>query len=185
MQLEDAEDLDSFFIKGQELLTKLQKVGKAVSETLCNALVLNALPMMYDSFVIQESLNAAANFTELRKRLQNLHESTAQKHKRQSGSVALAVKCDFKKEAKKGHQFVSGIPGHFGQDCRRKETAQCSKCGEKGQLDKACKRQRDRGKHGSVAMGPTLASTDEEYRAVLTQWKTAGMLVDTVVVKIT
>ena len=27
-------------------------------------------------------------------------------------------------------------------------------------------------------MGPTLASPDEEYWAALTQWKTAGMLVD-------
>ena len=40
------------------------------------------------------------------------------------------------------------------------------------------KRQRDGGKHESVAMGPTLASPDEEYWAALTQWKTAGMLVD-------
>ena len=63
-------------------------------------------------------------------------------------------------------------------DCGRKETAQCSKCGEKGHLDRAGKRQRDGGKQESVAMGPTLASPDEEYRAALTQWKTASMLVD-------
>ena len=63
-------------------------------------------------------------------------------HKGQSGSVALAVKRDFKKGPKKGNCFVSGIPGHFAKDCR-KETAHCSKCGEKGHLDRACKRQRD------------------------------------------
>ena len=63
-------------------------------------------------------------------------------------------------------------------DCRRKETAQCSKCDEKGHLDRACKRQRDGGKHEAVAMGPTLASPHEEYWAALTQWRTAGMLVD-------
>ena len=51
-------------------------------------------------------------------------------------------------------------------------------CGEKSHLDKACKRQRDGGKKESVAMGPILASLDEEYWATLTQWKTAGMLVD-------
>ena len=79
-QLEDAEDLDSFFIRGQELLTRLQEAGEAVSETLFNALVLNVLPMRYESFVIQESFNPATNFTELRKRLQNFHESTAQRH---------------------------------------------------------------------------------------------------------
>ena len=72
--------------------------------------------------------------------------------------------------------LVCGIPGHFAKDCRRKETAQCSKCSEKGHLDRACKRQRDGGKQESV--GPTLASTDEECWAALTQWKTAGMLVD-------
>ena len=71
-----------------------------------------------------------------------------------------------------------GIPGHFDKDCRRKETAQCRKCGEKGHLDRACKRQRDGGKQESFAMGPTLASPDEEHWAALTQWKTAGMLVD-------
>ena len=72
---------------------------------------------------------------------------------------------------------MCGIPGHFAKDCR-KETAQCSKCDEKGHLDRACKRQRDGGKHESVAMGPTLATPDEECWAALTQWKTAGMLVD-------
>ena len=97
LQLEDTEDFDSFFIRGQELLTRLQEAGEAVSETLFKALVLNGLPMRYESFVIQESFNPATNFTELRKRLQNFHESTAQRHKGQSGSVALAVKRDFKR----------------------------------------------------------------------------------------
>ena len=101
-----------------------------------------------------------------------------QRHKGQSGSVTLAVKRDFKKGPKRGNSSVCGIPGHFVKDCRRKETAKCSKCGEKGHLDRACKRQKDGGKHESVAMGPTLDIADEEYWAALTQWKTAGMLVD-------
>ena len=168
LQLEDAEDLDSFIIRGQELLTRLQEAGVAVSETLFNALVLIGLPMRYESFVIQESFNPATNFTELRKRLQNFHESTAQRHKEQSGSVALAVKRDFKKGPKKGNCFVCGIPGHFAKCCRRKKTAQCSKCCEKGHLERAWKRQRDGGKQVSVAMGRTLASLDGEYWAALT-----------------
>ena len=178
LQLKDAEDLGGFFIRGQELLIRLQKAGEAVSKTLFNNLVLNDLPMRYESFVIQESLDPATNFTELRKRLQNFHESTAQRHKGQSGSVALAVKHDFKKGTKKGNCFVCGIPGHFAKDCRRKQTAQCSKCDEKSHLTGACKRQRDEGKHESVLMGPTLASPDEESWAALNQWKTASMLVD-------
>ena len=113
----------------------------------------------------------------MRKRLQNFHESTAQRHKGQIGSVA--VKRDFKKGPKKGNCIVCGIPGHFSKDCR-KETAQCSKCGDKAHLDRACKRQRDGGKYETAAMGPTLASPDEEQWAALTQWKTAGMLVDSV-----
>ena len=162
LQLEDAEDLDSVFIRGQDLLTRLQEAGEAVSETLFTALVLNGLQMMYESFVIQESFNPATNFTELKKMLQNFHESTAQRHKGQSGSVSLAVKHDFKKGAKKGNCFVCGIPGHFAKDCRREETAQCSKCVEKGHLDRAWKRQRDGGKQQSVAMGPTLAPPNGE-----------------------
>ena len=97
----DAKDLDSLFIRGQELLTRLQEAGEAVSETFFNALVINGLPMRYENFVIQESFNPATNFKELRKRLQKFHESTTQKHKGQSGSVALAVKRDLKKGPKK------------------------------------------------------------------------------------
>ena len=116
LQLADAENLDSFFIRGQELVTRLQEAGEAVSETVLNALVLNDLPMMYESFVIHESFNPATNFTELRKRLQNFNESTAPRHKGQRGSVARAVKRNFKKGPKKGNCFVCGIPGHFAKD---------------------------------------------------------------------
>ena len=50
--------------------------------------------------------------------------------------------------------------------------------GENGHLDWACKRQRDGGKHESVAMRPTLARADEKYRATATQSKTAEILFD-------
>ena len=43
LQLEDSEDLDSFLIRGQELLTRLQEGGEAISETLFNAWVLSGL----------------------------------------------------------------------------------------------------------------------------------------------
>ena len=134
--------------------------------------------MRYEHFVIQESFNVVTNFTEFRKRLQNFHESTSKRQTGQSGSVALEVNRDFKKGPKKGNCFVCGIHGHFANDSRRKKTAQSGKCGAKGHLDRACKRQRDGGNYESVAIGPTLASSEEEHWKVLTQWMTAGMLVD-------
>ena len=82
----------------------------------------------------------------------------------------------------KNQKNVYGISGHFVMDCRRKETAQCSKTGEKEKGDSACRRQRDGRKYESVAMGLSLSTPNEEYWAAVAQRKTAGMLV---VVKIT
>ena len=56
LQLEDAEDLDSFFIRGQELLTRLQEAGEAVSKTSFNALVFNGLPMRYEILLFRKTL---------------------------------------------------------------------------------------------------------------------------------
>ena len=56
------------------------------------------------------------HFKELRQRLQNFLESTAQLHKGQSGSVALAVKLEIKRVAMRGKCF-----GHFGKDCKMQQ----------------------------------------------------------------
>ena len=56
LQLEEAEDLDNFFFRRQELLTRLQEAGEAVSETLFNALVLIGLPMLYNSLLYRKAL---------------------------------------------------------------------------------------------------------------------------------
>ena len=56
LPLEDAEDLDSFFIRGQELLTRLQQAGEVVSETLSNALVLNGLPFVMKVLLYRKTL---------------------------------------------------------------------------------------------------------------------------------
>ena len=56
LQLRKSEDLDSLFIRGQELFTRLQGAEEAVSETLFNKLFRNSLPMIYDVFVLQEKL---------------------------------------------------------------------------------------------------------------------------------
>ena len=154
LQLENAADSVSFLIRGQELLTRLQEAGEAVSEALFNALVLNSLPMRYESFVIQESFNPETNFTELKKRLQNFHESTAQRHKGQSGSVALAVKRDFKKRPK----------------TPRKETALCV-----GSPDTLPKTAGGRRQHNAASVVKKVTLTgharDKETEANTSQWK--------------
>ena len=43
-QPEGFEYLDSFYIRGQELPTRLKEAGEAISETHINALVINGLP---------------------------------------------------------------------------------------------------------------------------------------------
>ena len=91
LQLEDAEELDSFFIRRQKLLTRLQEAGEAVSETLFNALVLNGLPMRYESFVIQESFNPATNRVEEKAaELPEEHSTEAQGTKWFSGTGSEA-----------------------------------------------------------------------------------------------
>ena len=92
LQLEESEDLDSFFDREQEMLTGLKEAGEVVLKTLFIALVLNGLPMRYESFVLQDNFNPATNFSELR----NFQErSTAQSHTGKSAAVALSVKRDF------------------------------------------------------------------------------------------
>ena len=180
LQLGGSEDSDSFSIKGQELLTGLQESGKVISETFFNGLVLNGLPRKYENFVIQESFNLGTTFTELRRRLQNFHENTAQKHKGQSGSVAMAVKRAWLQEGPQEKKMLCcGIPGYFANNCRWKGQQNAASAVERlGHLDRASKNKRDGGKNESLAMRLTLASTDEEHWAALNQLKTAGILVD-------
>ena len=74
-QLARLDDLGSFFIRGQDLLTRLLKRGDAVSQTLFDVLALNGLKTRYENSVIQECLKPAMNFEELRKGLQDFHGS--------------------------------------------------------------------------------------------------------------
>ena len=106
LQLKESEHLDCFFIIGKELLKRLQEAGEANSETLFNSVVLNGLPVRYESFVIQESFNPATNFIHLMKRLQNVREILAQGYKGQNGSVALPVRRDCTKGPKRINCFV-------------------------------------------------------------------------------
>ena len=75
LQLSENEKLSEYFIRAQELMSRLTEAGEKISETLFNALVINGLPEKYEHFIVQESFNPAENFTELRTRLQNFDDS--------------------------------------------------------------------------------------------------------------
>ena len=81
LQLDENEKLSEYFIRVQELMSRLTEAGEKISETLFNALlVVDGLPEKYEHFVVQESFNPAANFTELRTHLQNFDDSRFQRN---------------------------------------------------------------------------------------------------------
>ena len=79
LQLREDKAIHQYFIRAQELVTRLHHAGEELSETLFNAMVLNGLPQRHENFVVQESFNPAENFVELRKRLTNFEESHRQR----------------------------------------------------------------------------------------------------------
>ena len=167
LQLRRGEDLDTFFIRGQELMTRLGEAGEPISETLFNAMILNGLPQRFEVFVIQESFNPAGTFTELRKRLQNFEESKVLRDPAgASGHIAMPAKKgrDFEqRKSKSGPCFVCGIKGHISRDCRKRNTAECWNCGMKRHLAKMCKTKtqaRDANDGESKAMGSTSSACD-------------------------
>ena len=81
LQLREDEKLHEYFIRSQELMSRLSEAGEKISETLFNALISNGLPDKYEHFVVQESFNPASTFTELRTRLQNYEDSRIQRNR--------------------------------------------------------------------------------------------------------
>ena len=79
LQFGEEEKLHEYFIRSQELMSRLTEAGENMTETLFNALVINGLPERYEHFVVQESFNPASTFTELRTRLQNYEDSRKQR----------------------------------------------------------------------------------------------------------
>ena len=57
LQLDENEKLSEYFIRAQELMSRLTEAGENISETLFNALVINGLPEKYEHFILQESFN--------------------------------------------------------------------------------------------------------------------------------
>ena len=71
LKLIECEDIQSFFIRLQELYSQLQQAGEYLTPAIFNALILNGFPEQYEHFIVQESFNPFGNYTELRKRLLN------------------------------------------------------------------------------------------------------------------
>ena len=70
-------------------MSRLTEAGENISETLFNALVINGLPEKYEHFIVQESFNPAANFTELRARFQNYDDSRLQRSQAEDSATAM------------------------------------------------------------------------------------------------
>ena len=143
LQLDENEKLSEYFIRAQELMSRLTEAGENISETLFNALVINGLPEKYEHFIVQESFNPAANFTELRTRLQNYDDSRLQRSQAEEDSATAMHSGNTsgnKGPSKpKGDCFVCGYPGHFAKQCSKRNSAFCSKCKKRGHLPKACR----------------------------------------------
>ena len=89
LQLDENEKLSEYFIRAQELMSRLTEAGENISETLFYAPVINGLPEKYEHFIVQESFNPAANFTELRTRLQNYDDSRLQRSQAEDSATAM------------------------------------------------------------------------------------------------
>ena len=50
LKRKDSDDIENFYITGQELLTRLREAGIAVSDTFFSAFVLNGPPMRNEGF---------------------------------------------------------------------------------------------------------------------------------------
>ena len=75
IQLKQDEVLHNYFIRSQELSTRVEQAGEQLSVPLLNAMVPNSPPEHYIHFVLQESFNPTGIFDELTTGLTNYEES--------------------------------------------------------------------------------------------------------------
>ena len=153
LQLKEDEALHNYFIRAQELSTRLEHAGERLSEPLLNAMVLNGLPERYEHFVVQESFNPSGSFVELRTKLTNYEESRIHRENLDDADahVAMASK-KFRTKHKFSGKYTTppksnsaqetcyccGKICHLQADCYIKDKAECTYCKKKGHLEKVC-----------------------------------------------
>ena len=150
LKLGSDEKLDDYFVRSQELMTRLCEAGEVISDTLFNALVINGLPESYEHFVVQESFQPASSFPELRTRLRNYHDSrNARQEDTDSGHYAMPTVRN--KKLNRGACFVCGRRGHISKECRSRSNVDkssrgvggsskgnCFNCGKEGHFARDC-----------------------------------------------
>ena len=148
LTLKDDEALPQYFIRAQELSTRLGQAGEHLSEPLLNAMVLNGLSERYEHFVVQENLSPAGSFVELRTRLTNYKESRQHREKvDDDGSHVAMISKKIKSKRKSSGKYTSLLKSNSGQTCMKrqlktdyydKDKAECTYCKMKGHLEKTC-----------------------------------------------
>ena len=108
MQLKPDEALHEYFIRAQELMTKLDDACERISGMIFMVLVLKGLPERFEKFKVQENFNPSANFTELRSRMTNFEDSCKQRNgeeEQQNQHVAMSSSGKFEKSSSNSRRF--------------------------------------------------------------------------------
>lgn len=171
LEMKPDEPLDEYCIKCQQLVNRLKEAGEELSDTLFNALVINGLPERFEHFVVQESFNPCASFTELRKRMRNFEDSR-QNRTGSAESESVAMSTQKKKDsAKAGKCYCCGMAGHFARSCKYKNSI-CRKCEKKGHLEKVCSQQKSTNsaevstaRKEATAMAMTVSSLRKKWQS--------------------
>ena len=71
LKMSEGEGIQNYFIRAQELYSRLQQARERSSATIYNALVITGLLENYQHFIVQESFNPSGDYTDHWKRLLN------------------------------------------------------------------------------------------------------------------
>ena len=177
LQLKEDEALHSYFIRAEELSTRLEQAGEHFPEPLLNVMVLNGLPELYEHFVVQESFNPAGSFVELRTRLTNYQESRLHRERGDDDNSYVSM---ISRHGKPKHKSSSknnrpsklsntsitcdccGMRGHTKKQCSKRDQAQCTFCKRKGHIVRACKNKARESQVESLALSLKSANDFKE-----------------------